>query len=157
MYIQRVETLYLASAVLLPEHEEAASGAHLVAVEFEIKRRAESLKPGNPDKSILCVCRKGKKERVNIGAARRPASHGPEYGRTRSRLAAHGQRSSCPGQSTVYTSNMHYLTLVLTLAASLPKALSFAETSPVVAWSSHRYSNPSQVSLTLLWRPVCSS
>ncbi|KAN0124399.1 hypothetical protein V8E52_002048 [Russula decolorans] len=33
---------------------------------------------------------------------------------------------------------MHYLTLVLTLAASFQKALSFAETSPVVAWSSHR-------------------
>ncbi|KAF8489372.1 hypothetical protein F5888DRAFT_1201376 [Russula emetica] len=38
----------------------------------------------------------------------------------------------------VYTSNMRYLTLILTLAASLPKALSFAETSPVIAWSSHR-------------------
>ncbi|KAI0276918.1 hypothetical protein BGY98DRAFT_1097829 [Russula aff. rugulosa BPL654] len=35
---------------------------------------------------------------------------------------------------------MHYLTLALTLAASLPKALSFAGTSPVVAWSSHRCS-----------------
>jgi hypothetical protein len=65
------------------------------------------------------------------------------------------QLLSASGQSTVYTSNMRYLTLVLTIAASLPKALSFAETSPVVAWSSHRYNNsnksitPSQVSLTL--------
>ena len=60
----------------------------------------------------------------------------------------------CQWPVTVYTSNMHYLTLVLTLVALFQRALSFAETSPVVAWSSHRYSNPyesitpSQVSLT---------
>lgn len=36
---------------------------------------------------------------------------------------------------------MHHLTLILALAASFQKALSFAGTSPVVAWSSHRYSN----------------
>ena len=62
MCVQRVETLYLASAVLLPEHEETTSGAHIVAVEIRNQRRAESLKPGNPDKSILCVCRKGIKK-----------------------------------------------------------------------------------------------
>ena len=60
-------------AVLLPENEEAAGGTHVVT-----SRNTKS------------------KETVNIGAARSPASHGPEYNGPQST-----QRSSCSsgGQS----------------------------------------------------------
>jgi hypothetical protein len=37
-----------------------------------------------------------------------------------------------------HISTMRYPTLALALVASLPTALSFLETSPLIAWSSHR-------------------
>jgi hypothetical protein len=51
----------------------------------------------------------------------------------RRRFAALQVAQLCP-----YTSAMRYPALALAFVASLPTALSFLETSPLVAWSSHR-------------------
>ena len=53
--LQRVETLYLASAVLLPEHEDAASGAHIVAVEIRNQKENRVIKTRKPKQSPFCV------------------------------------------------------------------------------------------------------
>jgi hypothetical protein len=42
MRIPRVKTLYLAGDVLLPEHEEATSGAHSVTVEISKSKGEQS-------------------------------------------------------------------------------------------------------------------
>jgi hypothetical protein len=77
MRIPRVRALYLAGAVLLPKHKEAAIGAHSVTVKTRNQKESRAIESEtwtNP----FCV------ENMNISSARRlpraaMTSHGPEY------------------------------------------------------------------------------